>query len=262
MIYELFQLVGMALVLVCITMSVTWIMSQKLNNAGIVDVTWSYNFLIVVMVYLALADGYCPRKLLITALVSAWSFRLGTHLLIRVGGHIKTEDGRYLQLRKEWASNLQLKFFLFFQFQGLLNIILSIPFLLICLNIKTEITLLEWIGAGVWTLAFLGESLADWQLKHFKSKAENAGKVCTEGLWNYSRHPNYFFEWLIWVAYFIMALSAPWGWISIVCPILMLHFLYRVTGIPMTEEQALRSKGELYKAYQKSTSAFVPWFKK
>jgi steroid 5-alpha reductase family enzyme len=82
------------------------------------------------------------------------------------------------------------------------------------------------------------------------------------GLWNYSRHPNYFFEWLIWIAWLVFALGSPHGWIAFICPVLMLYFLFRVTGIPATEAQALRSRGEDYRRYQQTTSAFVPWFKK
>ena len=87
-------------------------------------------------------------------------------------------------------------------------------------------------------------------------------RVCSAGLWHYSRHPNYFFEWLIWVSFFFFAFPAPWGWTTILCPALMLFFLLRVTGIPYTEEQSLRSRGLAYRQYQRSTSAFVPWFPK
>jgi len=81
-------------------------------------------------------------------------------------------------------------------------------------------------------------------------------------LWNYSRHPNYFFEWLIWVAFALFALGSPYGYLGLVSPLLMLFFLFRVTGIPATEAQALRTKGEDYKQYQQTTSAFVPWFRR
>jgi steroid 5-alpha reductase family enzyme len=235
-----------AFLVMLFTMSLTWLMQRALNNAGIVDVTWSYNFLFIVLVFVMMSDGNLTRKLLIAGMVAAWSIRLGTHLLIRVGGHIKEEDGRYKQLRTDWSENLQFKFFMFFQFQGVLNLLLSLPFLLVCLNKDNEITLLEQSGV----------------LKKFKSVPSNKGKVCDVGLWSASRHPNYFFEWLIWVAYCVFALSSPYGWLSVICPALMLHFLYRVTGIPMTEEQAVRTKGDLYRNYQKTTSAFIPWFNK
>ena len=78
------------------------------------------------------------------------------------------------------------------------------------------------------------------------------------GLWRYSRHPNYFFEWLVWIAYAMFALASPWGWISLACPAVMLYFLLRVTGIPATEAQALKSRGDDYREYQRTTSAFVP----
>jgi steroid 5-alpha reductase family enzyme len=121
---------------------------------------------------------------------------------------------------------------------------------------------LEIAGAAIWLLALAGESLADYQLKQFKAGRAGTGRVCQVGLWRYSRHPNYFFEWLIWVAFFVFALGSPWGWLTIYCPALMLFFLIKVTGIPMTEELAVKTKGEEYIQYQRTTSGFVPWFRK
>jgi steroid 5-alpha reductase family enzyme len=121
---------------------------------------------------------------------------------------------------------------------------------------------LEYAVAIVWAISILGEAIADAQLKRFKSKPENKGKVCDAGLWNYSRHPNYFFESMIWVGYFLVSLNADYGWVGVLSPITIILLLFRVTGIPMTEEQALRSKGDAYKEYQRTTSVFVPWFKK
>jgi steroid 5-alpha reductase family enzyme len=259
---ELTTIIGISILSVFIVMSITWALQYSLKNAGIVDVAWSYNFPLLAIIYLISTDGYINRKLLIASMVVVWGFRLGTYLLIRTASHITEEDGRYKQLRTEWKEKLQLKFFLFFQFQGVLNLLLSFPFLIISLNTDSEIKPIEVIGVVIWLIAIIGEALADYQLKKFKSKAENKGKVCQSGLWYYSRHPNYFFELLIWVAYFIMALGSPLGWISIFCPLMIGYFLFRVTGIPMTEEQAIRSKGEAYIDYQKTTSAFIPWFKK
>ena len=140
--------------------------------------------------------------------------------------------------------------------------LLSVPFLLIALNAHPVITAPEYAGAGLWLVAFAGEALSDRQLRLFKSNPSHRGQVCREGLWKYSRHPNYFFEWLIWVSYFLLALPATNGWLSVVSPLLILFFLFRITGIPATEAQALRSRGELYREYQRTTSAFVPWFPK
>jgi steroid 5-alpha reductase family enzyme len=98
------------------------------------------------------------------------------------------------------------------------------------------------------------------QLNAFKANAANRGKTCRAGLWKYSRHPNYFFEWLIWVAFCLFAIDSKYGYLALFPPALMLYFLFRVTGIPATEAQALRTRGEDYRRYQETTSVFVPWF--
>ena len=119
---------------------------------------------------------------------------------------------------------------------------------------------MEWAAAVLWLLALAGESLADRQLATFKRDPAKVGRVCDVGLWRYSRHPNYFFEWLVWVAYALFALPAAWGWLSVLSPLLILCLLLRVTGIPLNEAQAVRSKGDAYRRYQAATSAFIPWF--
>jgi steroid 5-alpha reductase family enzyme len=111
-------------------------------------------------------------------------------------------------------------------------------------------------------IAVGGEALADFQLHRFKADPANRGKTCRAGLWNYSRHPNYFFEWLVWCAYALYACASPGGWAGLACPLLMFYFLFRVTGIPLTEAQAVKTKGEDYLDYQRTTSVFVPWFHK
>jgi steroid 5-alpha reductase family enzyme len=239
-----------------------WLWAYRIKNAGVVDIFWSYNFPVIALLLFLFADGFGDRKLLICAMVAVAGLRLGTHLAVRVIAHLDEEEGRYQQLRKEWAPNPDRKFFWFFQMQALSNVFLAIPFFIAAVNTTPELSVLEYAGAAIWLIAFLGESLADWQLKQFKKDKANKGKVCDKGLWNYSRHPNYFFEWLMWVAYFVFALASPYGYLAIISPLVILYLLLKVTGIPATEEQSVRSKGELYKTYQKSTSVFIPWFKK
>ena len=242
-------------------MFVLWLIHLKTGNAAIVDFGWSLGLAVFALLYAWLGPGYYLRKWLLAALVTFWGIRLALHLLFdRVIG--KPEEGRYQALRREWGGNIKLKFLMFFEFQAVLDVFLSLPFLLACLNPTPEISLLEYTGLGVGVLSIAGEAVADAQLKRFKSDPASKGKTCRVGLWNYSRHPNYFFEWLIWMAYFLYALSSPYGVVSILCPLLMLYFLFRVTGIPATEAQALRSRGDDYRNYQQTTSAFVPWFKK
>lgn len=251
--------VGAVAMLTC--MSVLWEIHRRISNAGVVDVGWAGGLVLLAILYAALAPGYGPRRMLMVATVSVWGLRLAIHLLVdRVIG--KPEDARYATLRQAWGGAIELKFLFFFLFQGLLDLLLSLPFLLMALNPQRPIALLEWVGAGVWAVAILGEAMADAQLKRFKADPANHGLVCEVGLWNYSRYPNYFFEWLIWIAYFLMAFPSPYGSFAILCPLLMSYFLFKVTGIPATEAQAVRSKGDAYRRYQKTTSVFIPWLKR
>ncbi len=244
---------------VSIIMILVWIWAKAIKNNGIVDIFWAFNFLVIAIIIWLLANGYPPRKNIVCLLAALWSLRLGLYLLIRVGSHLKEEEGRYKKLREEWNDT---KFFFFFQMQAFSNVMLSLPFFFIALNPEPQISLIEYIGAGLWCVSIVGEGLSDWQLKHFKKDPANKGKVCQYGLWNYSRHPNYFFQFMIWISVLIFAIPSPYGWISVICPLSIGYLIFKVTGIPMTEEQAVRSKGEAYKEYQRTTSSFAPWFKR
>jgi len=244
-----------------VMMFAIWLLSVRLNNAGIVDVGWSTGLVILAVWYAWQGPGFGPRKWLTAGMVTFWGLRLASHLIRRIAS--EPEDGRYQQLRREWAGkNINRRFFFFFEFQALLDVVLSLPMLLAAMNPEPELSVLEYAGVALWLVAVIGESVADAQLAAFKRNPANRGRVCQAGLWRYSRHPNYFFEWFIWVAWLVYALASPWGWLAVVCPALMLFFLFRVTGIPATEAQALRSRGEEYARYQATTSAFVPWFRK
>jgi len=144
-----------------------------------------------------------------------------------------------------------------------LNVFLSLPFLFISFNVSPHLKSTEWFGVALWLLALCGEAFADRQLKVFKADPSNKGLVCDRGLWRYSRHPNYFCEWLIWCSYALMATSsAKLGFFAWICPVIILFLLLKVTGIPPTEAQALRSRGDAYRRYQARTRAFFPWFPK
>jgi steroid 5-alpha reductase family enzyme len=240
-------------------MIIIFIWAKMIKNNGIVDIFWAFNFLVIAAIIWFLAEGNAERKMLVCGLAALWSLRLGIYLLIRVGSHLDEEEGRYKALRERWSDTV---FFFFFQGQAFSNVMLAIPFFLIALNPAPEIHIVEYIGAGMWLLSIIGEGLSDWQLKNFKKNPANKGKVCQDGLWNYSRHPNYFFQLMIWVSVLVMALPSPYGYISVICPLSIGYLIFKVTGIPMTEEQSIRSRGELYLEYQRTTSAFVPWFKK
>jgi steroid 5-alpha reductase family enzyme len=255
-------LLGLGALAMAVMFLAVWAVAARIRNAGIVDIAWAGGFSVIASLYAALGEGWAPRRALIALMTVAWSLRLAGYLYGRVMGEHPKEDGRYVELRRRWAGrNVDLRFLVFFQVQALLDVALSVPMLLASVNTAAAFHPLEWAGAGLWFVAVAGESLADHQLARFRADPVNKGQVCQVGLWHYSRHPNYFFEWLVWCAYFVFAAASPWGWLSVYCPLLMLYFLFRVTGIPATEEQAVRTKGDAYREYQRTTSAFVPWFR-
>ena len=252
----------LALAGLCTVFAALYLVARRWNNYGIVDIAWSYAFGALALFYAAFAPGWPVRRALIAALAVVWSLRLGTHLAVRVIGHHPVEDGRYVQLRKDWAANFVTKMFWFFQMQAASVVLLGAAFLVAALNPAPALHPLEIAGAVLWLLAIGGEALADAQLAAFKKNPAHKGQVCAVGLWRFSRHPNYFFEWLIWVAFFVFSLGSPHGWVALIGPASILYLLLRVTGIPMTEEQSLRSRGDAYRRYQATTSAFLPWFPK
>ncbi len=247
-----------ALAALCVLFVLVYVLARVIDNFGIVDIAWSYSFIVIAVIYAALGEGWPLRRALVATMATLWALRLGTHLLVRIARKHPEEDGRYRQLRKDWGSLFMVKMAGFFQLQALSVVVLGYPFLAACSNPSIGMRPLEWAGAALWLIAISGEALSDAQLSWFKRSPANRGQVCDAGLWRYSRHPNYFFEWLIWVSYFLFASASPWGWVSILSPACILFLLLRVTGIPATEEQSVRSKGDLYRRYQERTSAFVP----
>ena len=238
-----------------------WLWQCRTRNAGWVDVGWALGLALMALLAASLGTAPLERRLLVGLMGGLHGLRLGFHLWHRVAME-PHEDGRYQAIRAAWKTSLNAKFFLFFQGQALLDVFLGLPFLLAAWNPRPGLQPLEWAAAALWLGAWLGETIADGQLRRFKARPEARGRTCREGLWRLSRHPNYFFEWLVWVAYLLLALAAPWGWTAALCPALMLYFLLRVTGIPYTEAQSLRSRPEDYARYQRETSPFIPWFPK
>ena len=246
--------------IVAAMMALLWIVERRTRDAGVVDVGWATGLGILAVFFAATAEyGFLPRRILLACLAGTWAFRLAIYLFLnRVWG--QPEDGRYQTLRSRWGNRAGLYFFVFFQVQALLDVLLAIPFLVVVHNAAPMFSPWEWGAIAVWFVAVLGESLADWQLARFRADPRHRGRTCRGGLWGYSRHPNYFFEWLHWWTYVLMAIGTGYWWATLLSPALMLFFLLRVTGIPATERQAVASRGDDYRDYQRTTSAFIPWF--
>jgi steroid 5-alpha reductase family enzyme len=242
-------------------MAALYLYEEKKQNAGIVDFGWTAGMGLAALIYFVSVDGWWPRKLLVTAMVCAWSARLAFYVLFdRVLG--KPEDSRYRDLRAHWEGDASRKFLFFFEAQAVLIVLFSLPPLVVMRHPEASFRGWDALGLLVWLVAVAGESMADRQLARFRSDPANRGRTCRSGLWRSSRHPNYFFEWVHWWAYLVMAVGAPAGWLTVLGPVLMFVFLYKVTGIPYAERRALASRGADYREYQRTTSAFFPWFPK
>lgn len=244
-----------------------WMVAFRQKNAGWVDVGWSLTLVLLVAWFAVWSDGVLSRRILYAALVGAWGLRLAFHILKRLGKE-SHEDPRYAYLRDHWQGHADRNFFLFFQAQGLANVLLAIPILVLMRFSPGDLTPFDLAGIGLILAAVAGETLSDRQLAAFRADPANRGKTCRVGLWGYSRHPNYFFEWMHWVGYPVLGLSlfqsgaGVWWPVTLLGPLVMLVLLLQFTGIPYTEKQALKSRGEDYRRYQREVSAFFPWFPK
>lgn len=253
-------LIGIGAAIASGMMVLLWLIQVRTRDASHVDVGWAGGLAILAVVFAVLGPGDVGHRVLVAVLGGLWGARLALYLLFnRVLG--KEEDGRYKTLRAKWGAGANARFFVFFQAQAGFVIAFSIPFALIVFDRSPSIGVLEWAGAAVWVVGMTGEMLADYQLTQWRKNPANKGKTARTGLWNYSRHPNYFCEWLNWIGFMLIALAAPHGWIAIEAPVFLLLLLWKVTGVPATEAQAKLSRPD-YAQYQQEVSAFVPWFPK
>lgn len=233
-----------------------WVWQLRTKNAGIVDVVWSFSVGVCGFYYFLMVSGDLWVKTLGALICGIWFFRLGSFLLTRVLG--EAEDGRYIAMRAAMGHRANLYHFFFFQFQALLAWLFSLPMWMAAQSAQSDPWQLVLVGM-IALIAGAGEHLADTQLSRFRAIPANKGKTCRDGLWRYSRHPNYFFEWVHWFCYPLLGIYSIYSGYLWLVPIAMLLFLYYITGIPFSEQQALRSRGDDYRDYQRTTSAFIPW---
>ncbi len=240
-----------------------WIVQQKSGNSGWVDTIWTFGLGLVGVIAALAPIGLGEtgsRQILVAVLVALWSLRLGVHIANRSAGI--SDDPRYAELIKGWGADASRQMFWLLQKQALVSIPLATSILIAAHNPAPELRPQDWLGLAVLLLAIAGEAVADHQLRRFRVDPANRNKVCDVGLWRWSRHPNYFFEWLGWIAYPLIAIDLageyPLGWIAIAGPICVYWLLRHVSGVPPLEEQMLRSRGDAYRRYQTRTSAFFP----
>lgn len=243
-------------VLMVVLMTAGWLWQRERQNAGIVDVFWATGLGLAALLMAVSGEGALPTRVLTAAMGGLWAARLALHLWHRVRG--EGEDGRYRYLREHWHGS-QGKFFAFFQGQAVIVLLFALPFMAAAANPQVSPPWMV-LAVLIWITSVAGEAIADRQLARYRADASQRGKTFRGGLWRYSRHPNYFFEWLHWFAYVALAMGSPLAWLAWVGPVVMYVFLRWVSGIPFTEAQALRSRGDDYRDYQRTTPMLIPWF--
>lgn len=237
-------------------MTIGWEVQRRTRNAGLADAIWAGAMGAAAVYYAWTGIGGDLPRLLVAMLGGLWGARLSLFLLARVLS--EEEDGRYRHLRQHWADS-QPKFFGFFMAQALFTTLFSVPFLVASSNPRDGFDAWIILGLVIWCGSLAGETLADHQLARFRRNPANQGTTCRSGLWRYSRHPNYFFEWLHWFAWVAISIGSAWWWLALLGPLLMGASLVYVTGIPFAEAQSLRSRDADYRRYQQETSMFFPW---
>ena len=242
---------------IAVTMALLWAWQLRSGRGSVVDIFWTAGVAVLSCIQLLLVcETPDSRQWLAAALITGWAVKLNAILIVRI--QQLPEDGRYEALKESWKSRASQRMFYFFQLQAIACMLFALPFCLIA-QAMGPLNSLDLVGVAIWTLGVAGGLIADIQLTSFRLNPKNRGEVCDRGLWRYSRHPNYFFEWVHWCSYVFLAWTAPLGWLILLAPLSMLYLLLFKTGVPPAEQQALASRGEAYRRYQSVTSIFFPW---
>ena len=246
--------------LILIYFTIIFVIAQIMKNNSIVDSFWGPGFFIVAAYTFLMAKNQGTRSVILTALVTIWAFRLFIYITLRNWN--KPEDYRYIDMRKRWGNSFpMLKAFLnVFLLQAILNYIVALPIIVTNTSDIQTMSVLNYLGVAVWIIGFIFEVLGDSQLKTFKANKENKGKLMTEGVWKYTRHPNYFGEAAMWWGIFLVSVSGIKDSLFIISPLLMTLLLLFVSGVPLLEKKYAGRKD--FEAYARRTNKFFPGFPK
>jgi steroid 5-alpha reductase family enzyme len=254
---NLFLLTGF--LLLCF-MTLVFLLALKLRDNSIVDVAYGLGFVLIGWSgWIAYGSGE-TRQLLLLVMVSLWGLRLAGHIALRKQNEVG-EDPRYRQWRESWGKTFVWRSFLqIYLLQGTVIYLVALPLLLVINNAGGALGWLDMLGVLIWLFGFAFESIGDWQLLQFKRDPVNRGRIMRYGLWQLTRHPNYFGEAILWWGVFLIALNVPGGWLAVISPLLIDFLLLKVSGIPMLEERYAGNRE--FEIYKQRTNSFFPWFPK
>ena len=233
----------------------------KINKMSLMDIVWSLGLGAGTVVLFLELNTQSFSAWAALALMLLWSLRMGMHLFFNRILSDK-EDSRYQRLKNHSGVYWKWVFLLFFLLQVFFIFIFLFPIKAAMESSEISFLAFQVFGLIIGCLALAGETLSDIQLNRFSLNPKNKLKVCKDGFWRYSRHPNYFFEWLFWLSFVGLACGSERMYISLIGPVAMYIFLRHITGVPFAELSSLESRGDAYRLYQKETNVFFPWFPK
>lgn len=250
-------LLSIAWVSLAVIFAMLWWRQLRTRDATSVDAGWAAAIGLLAIAGAIFGTGSTSQRVIAAAAAGAWSARLTIHLLRDRVFSDADEDGRYKALRRVLGERENIGFFGVYQLQALLALGFSTPFVLTAYGTEPGVTGLQITGIAVALASQTLEWVADRQLAEHRKDPGNRGRTCRSGLWRYSRHPNYFFEWLTWCGFGLVHSSAL-GWYALIAPAAMLLSVRFLTGVPFTEKRALASRGDDYRRYMEETNAFFP----
>jgi steroid 5-alpha reductase family enzyme len=239
-----------------VVFTLLWALLGREGRSSWADFAWAVAIGLCAVTFAGLSEGWETRRLAVGALGLIWAGRLALHLGRRLSH--EGEDGRYRAMADSLGTSYRTFMLGFFLLQAFMAWVFSLPFFVLAQSAEASFTGWEIAGLAVWLLSMGGNNLSDRQLAAWKADPANQGKTCRQGLWAWSRHPNYFFEWLIWCAYPLMAVGTPAFAYALGVAVFMFVMVRYISGVPYTEQQALRSRGEDYRRYQETVSPFFP----
>ncbi len=269
-IVDMLVIIGYSGLYLLLYLIIAFIIGTIKKNNGLMDVFYGPGYFVVALtsliLYFMINGTVNIRQIIITILVFIWAVRLGTYVFIRNRG--KPEDYRYQEMRERWKTNIVLKSLIrVYIFQGIVIFIVAFPVWFVnisdnplLLNLLDFNGIILWIGALIWLIGFFFETIGDHQLRKFKKKPENKGKVMDKGLWKYTQHPNYFGEITQWWGLYVIALAVSFGFISFIGPLFITYMIIKVSGIKLLDKHY--EGDDKYADYKKRTSTFFPWFPK
>lgn len=242
--------------IIFISMTIAFCIAHLKKNNGVADIAWGTGFMLISLFTFFKYGSYSAQQTIATLLVLIWGTRISGYLALRNWN--KQEDSRYAAMRAQWGDQVIIRSFLqIFMLQGAILLIIMAPVIIINCSAWQPWHMINFLGLSLWIIGFLCETIGDYQLHRFLQKTRSQGQIMTQGLWKYTRHPNYFGESMMWWGIWIIALSSPYGVLTIISPLLLTYLLLYVSGIPLAE---ISFKNNLaYQEYAQRTSSFIPW---